>query len=325
MRQGTTVLIMIAVTGAFVASATGRKQDQSPQQADLTADTSVASPAHVDGTPVVLIDEAHANFHTVTGRYAPFAALLRADGCDVRPLTKPFSEEALADAHVLVIANASPDEAGGSRFGPAECAALDTWVRGGGSLFLIADHAPFGAASLNLAAMFGVEMRNCYTYDADHAAEPGRTTFIAYDRDDNRLADHPITRGRDARERISRVVTFTGQSLKGPHDAAVIMSLSDGAEDRVHDPATGEVLGTVSAAGRSQLVAFRRGAGRIVVSAEAAMFSAQTLPGDGPAQQRAMGFHRPGSDNKQLTLNIVRWLTGVLEPEERDHNERRER
>ena len=45
---------------------------------------SVERPAYAGEGPVVVIDGAHHNFHTVDGQYAPFAALLRADGYRVR-------------------------------------------------------------------------------------------------------------------------------------------------------------------------------------------------------------------------------------------------
>src|SRR5215469_306678 len=35
--------------------------------------------------PVVTVDEAHHNFHTIGGRYRPFANLVEADGFTVRP------------------------------------------------------------------------------------------------------------------------------------------------------------------------------------------------------------------------------------------------
>ncbi len=43
------------------------------QVADPDFDTSVARPAYPPGGPVVVLDEAHANFHTADGRYKPFA------------------------------------------------------------------------------------------------------------------------------------------------------------------------------------------------------------------------------------------------------------
>ncbi len=51
-----------------------------------------------------MIDEAHHNFHTAEGRYAPFAKLLRRDGYRVEAWRTPFG--ALRGVDVLVISNA---------------------------------------------------------------------------------------------------------------------------------------------------------------------------------------------------------------------------
>ena len=76
------------------------------QRADQDFQPQVSEPAYGAGDgPLVLIDEAHNNFHTATGRYAPFANLLRADGYRVEGLNGSLSSEALAEAKVLVIAN----------------------------------------------------------------------------------------------------------------------------------------------------------------------------------------------------------------------------
>lgn len=53
-----------------------------------------------------LVDEAHFDFHTATGRYLPFAELLRRDGYVVKASAERFTKEALRDAGVLVTANA---------------------------------------------------------------------------------------------------------------------------------------------------------------------------------------------------------------------------
>src|SRR5205085_11171475 len=64
----------------------------------------------------------------------------------------------------------------------------------------------------------------------------------------------------------------------------------------------------ISAAGRAQGIAFSFGKGRVVVLGEAAMLSAQLA---GPNGMK-FGMNRPGIDNRQLALNIVHWLSGLL-------------
>jgi len=82
----------------------------------------------------VYVDEAHYNYHTVDGRYASFAAVLRKDGFVVAPLRQEFSAESLADVNILVIANAMPIEdtheeserlPGHSAFSDSEIAAIE--------------------------------------------------------------------------------------------------------------------------------------------------------------------------------------------------------
>ena len=148
-------------------------------------------------------------------------------------------------------------------------------------------------------------MRQGYTGDpVNHDKETGSDTFIRYDPDNNLLGDHAITRGRNASEKISRIIAFTGQSLKGPAESSAILKLADSAQD-----AGGrERKEMVPAAGRAQALAFKVGKGRVVVHGEAAMLSAQ-ISGQ---ENFKMGMNVEGYDNKQYALNLMHWLSGVL-------------
>jgi hypothetical protein len=55
-------------------------------------------------------------------------------------------------------------------------------------------------------------------------------------------------------------------------------------------------------------VALKFGKGRVVVLAEAAMMSAQVI---GP-QKVKFGMNKPGTDNRQLALNIMHWLSHLI-------------
>ena len=71
------------------------------------APSHVSPPAYAAGTgPVVVIDEAHQNFHTMSARYLPFARLLRADGYVVHRGTARYDSAALAGVRLLVVARA---------------------------------------------------------------------------------------------------------------------------------------------------------------------------------------------------------------------------
>jgi len=45
------------------------------------------------------------------------------------------------------------------------------------------------------------------------------------------LGSHPIIQGRNSKERISRILSFTGQSLKGPLGSVPLLKLTDLAYD----------------------------------------------------------------------------------------------
>lgn len=280
------------------------------QIADPNFDTKVTKPAYNKSGPRVLFDEAHHNFHTATGRYKPFADLITADGYRVTPNQQKFTRESLKGYDILVISNAlgaaamNTPEASNPAFTEDEADAVRDWVREGGALLLVADHAPIGAANAVLGKRFGVEMSNAYTVDpANTAPEDNNPGFIVYTRERG-LGDHAITNGRNAGERVAKIIAFTGQSLKGPPDAAVFMRLSDTARDVTRNAAR-ESAQDVSAAGRAQGLAMRVGKGRVVVLAEAAMLSAQLM---GP-NKMFFGMNRPGTDNRRLALNILHWLS----------------
>lgn len=302
--------------GTFALTRGGQMPPSQPQQGGQRADedfnTKVDPPAYKKNGPKVLFDEAHNNFHTASGRYKPFASLIMNDGYQVIPNKEKFSLELLKSARVLVISNAlgapvmSDVNASNPAFTDAESDAVRDWVRGGGSLLLIADHAPMGSANQILGQRFGVEMSKMYTIDEQNFdKEAGNPGFIIYTRESGRLADHAVTRGRNDSERINKIITFTGQSLKGPADGVAFLKLADTAQDTMPGPnAT-----PVSAAGRAQGIAMKFGKGRVIVMGEAGMLSAQLIGSNPP---RKFGMNRPGIDNRQLALNIMHWLSNLL-------------
>ncbi len=296
------------------------------QTADSTFHPSVAKPAFVDRHPRVLFDESHHNFHTLGGRYRSFGELLERDGCLLTPSKEPFAAGTLTGFDVLVISNAAGDdlESGTDStialpaFTSQEIEAVYRWVHAGGGLLLIADHAPFGAAAAALAKRFGVEMSGGYTIDTTTAVSgEGNPGVIEFTRELGPLGDHAILRGRERTERISRLIAFTGQSLRGPNGSTALLKLSSAALDipltsfaRQQDMET-LLRHARPAGGRSMGVAHEVGRGRIVVVGEAGMLSAQvvTRPGSVP---RKMGMNRAGIDNQQFALNVVHWLTRIL-------------
>jgi cyanophycinase len=278
------------------------------QVADSAFHFPVPRAAYAPGQgPLLVVDEAHANFHTVDGRYRPFAELARRDGYVVRAGTEPFSAASLEGVQVLVIANAMEEGAEwavpvASAFTDDEIEAVVAWVRGGGGLLLLADHMPFPGAADALGRALGLRFVNGFAELPDDV----------FRRSDGTLADHPITRGRDRSERVDSVRTFTGQAFvaaaPGPHPLLV---LDSGAVSLLPDTAWvfHDDTPSLDAQGAWQGAAFPLGAGRVVALGEAAMFSAQ-LAG---AARRPMGMNHPqAAQNPQLLLNTLHWLSGLL-------------
>jgi hypothetical protein len=298
------------------------------QAPDTLFRPAIARPAFAEGAgPRLCLDEAHHNFHTLDNRFFAFGSLARRDGFRVAPLREAFTARALAACDLLVISNAQPSDDEWNRypsptpsaFTDAEIGAVRSWVLDGGRLLLIADHQPLAGAAKALAATFGATFIDGFAYPsavrrADGTfvtAGSGPTPFSARD---GTLAAHPIAAGRDADERLTGVRSFTGQAFRWDGDgvAPVLVLPRDfiSLEPRYawqFDSTTRvrEVGGWLQGATR------RVGRGRVALFGEAAMFSAQVA---GP-ERRPMGMNAPGAEqNPQFVLNVLRWLSGVLEP-----------
>lgn len=259
----------------------------------------IANPAYLPSQgPVVYLDEAHHNFHTLLGRYAPFAALLSQDGYRPQSLAVPFSAESLAPARILVIAN--PLHASNisewrlptpSAFTPEEINAVSTWVNGGGSLLLIADHMPFAGAASDLAAAFGIHFANGFA-----RSQTGKTPDVFTPK------AHDVTQG------IPSLATFTGSCFKIEGSHAPLLVLGPGFVSL--EPEQAWVFNDKTlrrnVEGWLQGAVLPRGKGRIAVFGEAAMFTAQLA---GP-NKNPMGMNHPQAPhNARFLLQLFHWLT----------------
>ena len=300
-------LVLTVLGFAFpLFTANAAERFHTGQEVDSAYHPSVGRPAY-DGEqhPAVLLDEAHHESYTSTGRYRPFVELLTRDGYRVKPNRAPFQKESLDAANVLVIAD--PLGAGTPShpaFTPAECDAVYDWVQKGGALLLIAGPAPAGQAAAILAKRFGVDMSQGETFDPEHSGDANTpTAWITFSRRNHLLREHPILTGREVSEGIETVVTFHGQSLKGPEGSSAFLPLGDAARDQHVEEGI-----DLSAAGRAQGIAFELGKGRVVVLADPAMVTAQQMAGGA----LKVGMNRPGNDDRQLALNVLHWLTRLL-------------
>lgn len=278
------------------------------QIADTLFSPVIPKPAYsADNGSVVLIDEAHENFHKVNGRFKPFASVLRKDGYRVGGLATPFTNESLSRAKILVIANALHASNLGnwklptpSAFTDDEIVSLNAWVKNGGSLFLIADHMPMPGAAEKLAASFGFKFYNCFA----RKKKGGADIFTS----DNGLKENTLTRGTTAEEKVTSLQSFTGQAFEIPAAAVPVIVLNDDYEILLPEVAWefNKDTPTTDATGKVQGAFMKYGAGRIVVFGEAAMFSAQTANGN------KFGMNAPtASQNVQFLLNVIHWLDGI--------------
>jgi hypothetical protein len=282
------------------------------QRADYGWSPAVARRAFTVDHPTVVIDEAHNNGSTAAfwGRYWPLARLLRAEGYAVERGRASFTAATLARIRVLIVANASgaprpqifginvpvrttharSDEA----FTPEEIVAVRDWIAHGGSLLLVADHAPFGEAAAAMAAAFGVTMHKGFVEVPGERSDP-----LIFSSENRRLGSHEIITGAGAApRRVGRVMSYTGQSLDGPSDATVLLRLPPNAIEEVP---VGDGF-VEHPAGSAQGLALDFGAGRVVVLGEGAMITAQV------DHRVPFGMNTGDNDNALFVLNVVGWL-----------------
>jgi len=280
------------------------------QRADTSYQPEVADPRYPPAAgPRVAVDAGHHNFHTAEGRYAPFAALLRADGFQVAGHGGAWTPVSLAEVDILVVANAlaeanvrdwsNPVQ---SAFSKEEIEVLIHWVTSGGRLLLIADHMPFPGAAATLAQHFGVIMENGFVFG------PGGTGTLVFKADDGTLGEHPITRD----PAIPFVVSFTGQgfTIDPAVDAEPLLVIPPQSVLILPQEAWvfEEDTPRRSAGGMLQGATIRLGEGRVVVFGEAAMFTSQTGEGG-----QAMGLNHPSAPhNEAFVLNVLHWLSEDL-------------
>jgi hypothetical protein len=308
---------VLLIVGTAACSACVSSHDSSSQSADIEWSPEISSVEFPQGDgPRVLVDSAHGNFHTIDGRFAAFAKLLTLDGYRVRSAENDVTPALLDQADVYVISNAllGGDDAewslpAFSAFTPNEIEAIVHWVENGGSLLLIADHMPFPGGTADLANKFGIVFYNGFAMKSADAR--GSLTFS---RASGLLADHAITRGRAESEKIDSVTSFTGQGFRLVSTAQPLLYLPDDwvvilpIEAWEFDAGTP----TVSARGLVQGAVLEYGNGRVAVFGEAAMFTAQSWVRDGVAGQMGMN-HPSAAENAQFVLNVMHWLTGLLE------------
>lgn len=283
----------------------------SQQIPDTTFNPVIQNPEYGTGKgSLVFIDEGHHNFHTIEGRYLPFARLLEKDGYVVKGYKGEFTKEKLDACKILVIANALNEVnvdnwslPTPSAFTEEEIKVVGKWVHDGGSLFLIADHMPWPGAAEKLAAVFGFKFYNGFNFDVINPAY--------FRRSDKTITASIITNGRDSSETVNQIPNTEGQAFQIPEDATPILVFDNSSMILLPDTSWAFHSSTpmIKIEGWSQGAFKKYGKGRIAVFGEASMFSAQI----GDPGNRKMGMNRfDAKDNYKLLLNTIHWLDGKI-------------
>jgi len=310
------MLIVSLSLVAFVYGAGHPHQTASTVEPPRTVDKSfscvIKNPAYPEGKgPVVLIDEAHNNFHTAVGTYLPFADLLRQDGYVIERAKEKISKELPKLGVIYVIADAQPPFKVGDppTFAEEEIRVLNEWVKKGGALFVITDHMPDPGAIKDLALSFGIEVSNGYVMQGP---PPGRPGPMLFQKRGGSLADHFLTNGRGSDEKVHRVATFAGSAFRCEQGFQPILILGEGFRSWMPKEYNKFPPGTlnIDVSGWYQGGVMPYGNGRVAFFAEAAMFTAQVFAN---GRVKAGMNHPLGRDNARLLLNILHWLSNLLE------------
>lgn len=262
---------------------------------------------------VVLIDEAHHNFHTLDGRYKPFAKVLESAGYIVEKNINKFTSKSLENVDVLVIANAldeknvrNHDLPNFSAFTQKEVEVVHHWVKGGGSLFLIADHLPWPKASASLASTFGFQFNNSYVEVLGNREQ-------YFDVADESLVEHEILKGLTGTSEITKVRGFMGQAFLSPPAAKPLLVFRKNSVAYMPSKAwdISDDTPTISAVGWHQGATLDFYKGRVAVFGEAGMFTAQIDSDE--KEQWKMGMNAKGAEqNEQFLLNTMYWLSNII-------------
>ncbi len=277
--------------------------------------------------PTVLFDFGHNN-QPRRGTESVMARL-RDDGYLTQMLTGPFTEQALAGVDIAITAASLADRNAirgsgdvaemiwrhpiPSAFSVEELDTLQAWVERGGGLFLVFDHFPTPGAIEALAGRFGVEVSNGFAVD-ERALPPlpqetnpllGQAAQLVFRRVDQTLAAHPVTNGRSSAERVDAVATFVGSAFRLPPAGQSLLTLGPSSISLLPEVAWefSEATPRQPIGGWSQGGLLRVDQGRLAVFSELGIFA------HGPRFDE----RHPEEQNPQLLLNVVHWLSGLLD------------
>jgi hypothetical protein len=306
------LLLAVACAGLF---ATGQALAQRAQEPDRGWTYANTAPAWPQGQGPLIAFSRQQSVFIANELHAPLAMLARGDGfrtADVESIDP-------GEAQLLVLINPYmqnwrdfPAMDPPSAFSDAEIETVRKWVEAGGSLLILADHAPLGGGASKLAVAFGFSFLNGHVAE-DRSAEAGYAHVMLEFRPGKGLAaNHPITDGATGRQPIRKFQAFGGQAFIPAANATTLLAIPQGWSAYLTYDMRRELRSApkIDASGMAQGAAMEYGKGRIAVFGEAGGFSAQLIRGEEP-----VGFNTAlGSENPEFVLAVLRWLVG-FQPE----------
>jgi hypothetical protein len=293
---------LIYLLGLFCVSV------QAQQRFDTTFTPHIVEPLFDESVaPVICIDSAHNNLHTLGGGFSPFARLMKANGFQVRDISSSVTDTAvLSDCDIYAIINPLHESNLGnwrlpnpSAFTTQEIIEINNWVNDGGRIFLVADHMPFGGAAFELAKSFGFEFSNGFVRLKKEGNHPDYFSL-----QNERLQEHQMLAGE-----IQSVTTFTGSAFKYPEKAELILSFKKG--DISLEPEIAwqfaDTTKTIDLENYAQGAVMNYGKGKLAVFGEAAMFTARDITNENGTFK--VGFNsRLAPNNQQFAVRLMRYL-----------------
>ncbi len=281
---------------------------QSQQRFDTTFTPHIVEPLFdVSVAPVICIDSAHNNLHTLVGGFSPFARLMKANGFHMRDLNSSVSNtQVLSGCDIYAIINPLHESNLGnwrlpnpSAFTMQEIKEINKWVNEGGRLFLVADHMPFGGAAYDLAYSFGFEFSNGFARLEKEGNHPDYFSL-----ENERLQKHPMLEGE-----IQSVTTFTGSAFRYPEEAELILRFKEG--DISLEPEVAwqfaDTTKTIDLENYAQGAVMNYGKGKLAVFGEAAMFTARDITDENGTFK--VGFNsRLAPNNQRFAVRLMRYL-----------------
>ena len=296
------VLFIVSINFAFIWSVPAQQRPDTtfiPEIVESLYDSTLS--------PVICIDSAHNNLHTLGGGFSPFARLMKANGFQMRDMSAFVTDtEVLSGCDIYAIINPLHESNLGnwrlpnpSAFTTQEIIEINNWVNDGGKLFLVADHMPFGGAAFELAKSFGFEFSNGFARLKKEGNQPDYFSL-----QNERLQKHPMLVGE-----IPSVTTFTGSAFTYPEEAELILSFKKG--DISLEPEVAwqfaDTTKTIDLENYAQGALMNYGKGRLAIFGEAAMFTARDVTNENGTFK--VGFNSwLAPNNQQFAVRLMRYL-----------------